>query len=111
MLPAIATQTVERLRGVPTDNGYGDTAIDWTSPDIVSVPGCSVQPVAGEEILLNRDAVVSRWKLFAPLSADITSLDRIRHNGMDYDIDGSVQDWPDVSGLGYKSCLLRKAVG
>lgn len=111
MLPSIAMETVVRLRGTPTDNGYGDTGIDWTNPATLSVPGCSVQPVGGQEVLLNRDAVVSRWTLYAPLGADITSVDRIRHNGTDYEVDGSVQNWPDIFGLGYTACLLRKAVG
>lgn len=112
MLPgAIARETVARLRGTPTDNGYGDTGIDWTNPVVLPIGGCSVQPVKGQEMLLDRDAVVSRWVLFAPLDADITSVDRIRHNGTDYEVDGSVQDWPDICGMGHKQAFLRKAVG
>ena len=70
-----------------------------------------MQPLQGQEILQDRDATVSRWMLYAPLSADITSTDRIRHRGVDYDVDGSVQDWPDIFGLGYRQAILRKAVG
>lgn len=111
MLPGIANETVVRLRATSTDNGYGDQGLDWTSPASLSVGGCSVQPLAGQEVLLDRDATVSRWTLYAPLTADITSADRIRHNGADYEVDGSVQDWPDVFGMGYRQAILRKAVG
>jgi len=111
MLPGIANETVIRLRGTSTDNGYGDQGLDWTSPALLSVGGCSVQPVAGEEIQLDRDATVSRWVMYAPLTADITSVDRVRHNGTDYEVDGSVQEWPDVFGMGYKQALLRKVSG
>ena len=112
MLPAeIASETVVRLRGVLTTNGYDDQVIDWTNPAAASISGCSVQPAAGQEIQLDRDAIVSRWTLYAPLTADIQSTDRIRHNGQDYEIDGSVQDWPDMFGLGHRQCFLRKAVG
>ena len=111
MLPGIANETVIRLRATATDNGYGDSGLDWTAPATLSIEGCSVQPLDGQEVLLDRDAVVSRWKLYAPLTADITSTDRIRHRGVDYEVDGSIQDWPDIFGMGYRQAILRKAVG
>lgn len=111
MLPSLATETVIRLRGTSSDNGYGDQFIDWTTPAQLPISGCSVQPVAGTEYLLDRDAVVSRWTLYAPLGADILPSDRIRHNGADYDVDGSVQDWPDAFGLGHTTALLRRTSG
>lgn len=111
MLPSLATDTVTRLRGVLTDDGYGDQQLDWTNPATATITGCSVQPLTGQEILTDRDAVVSRWTLYAPLGSDIRSTDRIRHNGSVYDIDGSVQDWPDMFGLGHSTCLLRRSDG
>lgn len=112
MLPAtIANETVTRLRGVSSTDAYNDSETDWSDPASLSISGCSVQPVQGDENLLGRESVVSRWTLFAPPDADIRSSDRIRHNGVDYDIDGSVQDWPDIGGLAHRQALLRRVEG
>lgn len=111
MLPSIATETVTRLRGAVSTNAHGDEVVSWASPGAAQIVGCSVQPVQGEELTIGRDAVVSRWLLYAPLTADLKSSDRIRHNGNDYDIDGSVQDWPDIFGLGHRTCYLRRVDG
>lgn len=111
MLPSICNETVTRLRATTTEDPYNDQADDWDSAASLSIPGCSVQPVAGSEVLDGRNAVVSRWVLFAPLDADLAATDRVRHKGSDYEVDGSVQDWPDVFGLGHKSCYLRRVEG
>lgn len=112
MLPTlIANQTIVRLRGAVSTDGNNDQFIDWSTPVALSIAGCSVQPVRGVEVLLGRDAVESRWNLYAPLTADIESTDRIRHSGVDYEVDGSVQDWPDLFGLGHRQALLRRVEG
>lgn len=115
MLPAaIATETVTRLRGVGSTNGYNDAAIDWgQTPAELAIAGCSVQPVDGEEVLDGRDAVVSRWRWFGPYDADVTAKDRIRHRGVVYSVDGSIEKWidPTGSGLDHATCLLRRTDG
>lgn len=100
MLPAaLAVDIVTRLRGVEVEDEYRNTSLDWTDPDEVTMAGWSVQPVAGAEYLLDRDAVTSRWQAFGPEDADVTSLDRIRFAGDVYDVDGSVQRFKDPTGL------------
>lgn len=115
MLPVeLATDTVTRLRGATATNGYGDAAIDWSqTPAELAITGCSVQPVPGQEVLDGRDAVVSRWQWFGPYDADVRSNDRIRHGGVVYDIDGSVEKWKDPtgSGLDHAAALLRRTSG
>lgn len=111
MLPSICTETVTRLRATGDTDSYGDSAPDWGAADSASIGNCSVQPVQGSESMTDRNSVVSRWVLFAPLDADIEATDRIRHHGVDYEVDGAVQDWPDVFGLGHRSCYLRRVDG
>lgn len=114
MLPWLASETVVRLRGDVGSDGYGGTAVDWSGePDRLSVPGCSVQPMAGAEVVDGRDAVTSRWTLYAPDTADISSLDRVEYRGVAYDVDGSVQLWVDPTGAGldHKVAVLRRGDG
>lgn len=114
MLPSeIASETVVRLRGVSGTDSHADAYIDWDAPAVLSVAGCSVQPVAGDEYLLGRDSVTSRWNLWAPPEADIRSSDRIRHANVDYEIDGSVQKWTDTTGNGWDhlQMILKRVEG
>lgn len=112
MLPAaIATETIIRLRGVTYWDAYNDQHVEWSNPSQLTIGGCSLQPVQGDEVLLGRESVVSRWTLFAPPDADILSSDRVRHNGVDFEVDGSVQRWPDIGGLGHLQILLRRVEG
>lgn len=81
--------TVERGNQVP----------DWKAATEHTVTGCRVQPAAGtEEQSTTRDAIVNRWVLFAPTGVDITARDRIRHNGVVYQIDGSLRPWSSPTG-------------
>lgn len=113
MLPWLADQTVTRLRATSSTDGYGDASANWTSPSSLDIAGCSVQPMIGEEILANRDAIVSRWQWFGPYDADVTGRDRIRFDSVVYEIDGSVQKWrdPTGSGLDHLTAILRAANG
>lgn len=113
MLPWIATDTIDILAGSPIDD-YGDTgAVSWDSPTVVAtISGCSVQPLPANEYLLDRDAVVSRWQAWTPIAA-VSSLNRVRHKGVIYEIDGSVQRWDDPTGLGldHLTFFLRRVDG
>jgi hypothetical protein len=114
MLPtAVANQTVLRLRGSQVTDSHASTYTNWDSPATLTISGCSVQPVTGDEYNLGRESVTSRWNLYAPPGADLRSSDRIRHDGVDYEIDGSVQKWTDTTGAGldHLFCLLKKVEG
>jgi hypothetical protein len=111
--PEVASQTVTRLRAPVATDTHGDAYTNWDSPVTLTISGCSVQPVTGDEYNLGRESVTSRWNLFAPPGADLRSSDRVRHDGVDYEIDGSVQKWADTTGAGldHLFCLLKKVEG
>ena len=115
MLPAeIANSTVLRLRGTKSQDSWNDSATDWSSPGTLIVGNCSVQPLPGDELTLGRESVVSRWTfLSGQAGADIRSSDRIRYDGVDYDIDGSVQKFTDTTGNGldHLVAILRRVEG
>lgn len=94
-----ATDTVTVLRvGTATDR-YGDTvAGDWTSATATAITQCRIQPAAGPEDTVDRDQITRRWLLFAPADADIRASDRVRWQGVDYDIDGELRRWNSPTG-------------
>ena len=90
----------------------GDKVFDWIHATTHTVSQCIVQPLVGEEVLGDRDAVISRWKLFAPYHSDILSTDHVIHDGVEYEVDGSVQPWPSPTGtLVHDEIMLRKIEG
>lgn len=115
MLPWIATDTIEVLAGTPAGDYGSDTDyLDWTTPTVVAVvDGCSVQPVAAQEYNLDREAIETRWQVWTPRTADIRSVNRIRHDGQILIIDGSVQSFHDPTGLGldHLTFFARKVDG
>lgn len=77
----------------------GDLVKSWTGATEHTETGWRVQPLVGDEVLGDRDAVVRRWKGLGPPAADITEMDRVRHAGIVYEVDGAVQRWPSPTGL------------
>ena len=113
-LPAeIAIDTVIRVRATTTTDSHGNEVRSWGTATTSDISGCSMQPVTGSEANLGRDEVISRWKLFLPPSADLLPSDRVRFEGVTYEVDGSVQKWDpsDVTGLSHKECLLKLVEG
>lgn len=107
------TDTVIRLRAVPTIDRYGDQVPgDWTTADQLPIAGCRVQPAAGPEVVVDRDEITRRWFLWAPANADVLATDRIRWQGADYEIQGEVRRWPSPTGnLAHIECDLLRVEG
>jgi hypothetical protein len=111
--PEIASEIVTRLRGIAGTDSHNNAWTDWDNPATATISGCSVQPLIGDEFNLGRESVTSRWNLWAPVDADLRSSDRIRHNGIDYEVDGSVQKWTDTTGNGWDHlfAILKRVEG
>lgn len=76
------------------------------------VAGCSVQPLTTAEQLSNVDQVVTRWRLFAPPNADLVVTDAVVVAGIQYEVDGDPQVWPDMGGRPHHlEAYLRRATG
>lgn len=107
------TDTITRLRAPLVEDEYGNQVPDWPAAEPgVPITGCRVQPERGGEYTIDREAIVTRWRLFAPDGADLLDTDRVRHGGVDYDIDGSIERWPSPTGaLAHLEARLRKVEG
>lgn len=111
-LPAtIANETITRIRAATTTDAHGNATRDWATAAEETIEGCSVQPLNGDAVIIGRDSVTSRWQLFLPFEADLLPSDRVKHQDVTYEVDGSVQKWPDIAGLGHQFCFLRLVEG
>jgi len=104
--------TITVLRAPLVDDGYGNQVPDWSNPSRTEVTGCRLQPERAADYVLDREAVTTRWRLFAPASIDLRSTDRVEHNGVVYEVDGSPERWPSpTKRLAHVEVLLRRTEG
>jgi hypothetical protein len=107
------TDTIVVLRAPLVDDpDYGNQVPDWPNATETTVTGCRVQPERGSDYTIDREAVLTRWRLFAPPTIDLLATDRVRHDGVDYDVEGSVERWPSpTNALAHVEARLRRVDG
>lgn len=113
MTISFLTQTVTVIRPAYVTQ-RGDRIPDWSNATEHTIAGCRLQPQTGVEGAGERraDAVEMRWKLFAPTGADITEQDRVRHDGVVYEVAEYVQHWPSPTGfLAHVEVVLERWEG
>lgn len=96
-----ATDTITVLKAPVEDDGRGNRIPNWDGQiEKITVSGCRVQPMAGEELYnvgaTQRDGNVNRMKVFAPLDAPVSYLDRVVWDGTAYQVDGEPNRWRGV---------------
>jgi len=98
MLPSWAKDTVTRMRAT-VKVVRGSEMPDWTTPDLLDITGCSVQP-AGTS--LSQDGRVlgidDRFTCYMPPGSDVLAGDRIRWNDKVYAVIGEPQSWNSPTG-------------
>ena len=78
----------------------------FASVDVAIVEPVSPVEIKFREYTINREAIVTRWQLFAVAETDIVASDRFRSAGVIYEVDGDVQVWSD-----HVEALLKRVVG
>lgn len=85
----------------PSDN---TTILGFSPPDEeIVVPRCMVQPYVAAQVedVINRDFVRATWRVWAPITDDVLSIephDRIVFQEQEYEIFGVVGTWRFFSG-------------
>ena len=94
-------QSITRLRpGTRTERG--STVYDWSDPDELEIPECSVQPSSTS---LTQDGRVQGIQdgltVYAPVDADVQAGDRIRFGNSVYTINGDPLVWPGAGRMAH----------
>jgi len=99
---------VDVLTATTSADRYGNEALGWADPIVATVPGCRVLPENGDEKL---DRNTRRLILFAPPGTAITSANRVRFNGVIYDVE-DVRHWRSPTGaLAHIEADLQRVEG
>lgn len=98
MLPSWANETVTRLRPTVIVQ-RGSEIPDWSDPDRLQIPGCSMQP-AGTS--LTQDGRVQGtsdgYTGYLPPGSDVRAGDRIQFGGATYAVIGEPRAWQSPTG-------------
>lgn len=91
-------ESVDVLTAGSVANPYGGNVVDWDSATEVTVPNVLVEPrPSGEPAQDARNAVTSGFTLYftgpLPVGLVLTSAQRIRVRGVEYDVIGDPADW------------------
>ena len=92
-----STRTVYRIRGVDVLDGR-DTVKSFADPAARTEATVIVQPVTGREDQTgNRDATLAQYSVMDQDSPAgfWSDTDRVEMDGVQYQIEGHVQDWPE----------------
>ena len=98
----LGSETIEVLSGTVEEDYGTETHTNWDDPAIdETIEQCSVQPIVGTQVETNREAIITRYQVFAPGHHPLLSgVKRVRWRGTVYAIDGSTPYFPDPFGLG-----------
>lgn len=115
----LGTQSIRVWRaGAPTEDEYHNQIPG--DPTGVLVDGCSVQPGAGAEYVLDRSATTTAWTVWAPIAADVRDDDEIEYpaaptaayeTAKRYPIKGPVDRWEVGTPLDHLVIRLERTQG
>lgn len=112
MLPSFARESVTRLRAPLVEDEYHNEVQDWSGASPLTITGCLVQPLSSSEYTIEREAITTRWRLFAPTGSDVKATDRVVWRGDTFEVEGDPQTWDSPSGAtSSMQALLRKVTG
>lgn len=83
--------TVVRAGVTPSPDG-GDDIPNWGTATTVDYPG-ELQPLSSTEDVVAQQRTDSTHRAFLPAEADVKATDRLRHLGVDYEVDGAPEVW------------------
>jgi hypothetical protein len=81
------------------------------------VPGCSMQPMWGQESTGRADEITERFMCYVPglalvdLEIDPNATDAVRFQGVVYEINGEPQPWHDQGVIDHVVLFCRRSTG
>ena len=115
MRSRLAAEGIQVLRAPLVTNEYGDQQRDWPNAVVVSSSssGWRVDPsTAFEQNDTTRDAEVTVWRAYGPLSADVEADDRVVSRGETFEVDEPPARFRSPRGnLGHTVLMLKQVDG
>jgi hypothetical protein len=103
------TVSVVRAGSTASPDG-GDAIPDWTAATVTDYPG-ELQPLSSTEDVVLQERTDSTHRAFLPAEADVKAIDRLRHLGLDYEVDGQPEVWRKRGRPSHQEVLCFRIVG
>lgn len=103
----IGVRTVTRIRAPKVDRLKGDAS---GPPDELAIEGCVVMPRSSQEEGKGW-VIISGRMVVAPFGADVLATDRVRVDGVTWEVDGEPGDYENKRGKGKATMFYLKRVG
>lgn len=103
--------SVEGLRAPLVTDTKGNQIRDWANAAVRGPWAGWVQPDRTAELSLNQSRVVSRYRIFLEPAASVAATDRVRVNGVVYQVDGDIEPWVTPYGVDHHEGALLKVTG
>lgn len=105
---------VSILRGTETQDAYGSTIIDWSSPTTVVSGRASIQHFLTTEDDTDRQTTVEGLRLISDdpaLFNVIKPIDRVSYSAKIYEVDAEIQHWRLFGKVHHIEVYLKRVVG
>lgn len=100
---------VVRAGSIASPDG-GDAIPNWSAATVTDYPG-ELQPLSSTEDVVLQERTDSTHRAFLPGTADVKATDRLRHLGLDYEVDGTPQVWRARGRVHHIEILCFRIVG
>lgn len=88
----------------------GDPIPNWGAATVTDYAG-EFQPLSSTEDIVAQQRTNSTHRAFLPAATDVKATDRLRHNGLDYEVDGTPEDWRPGGRAHHVEVLCFRIVG
>lgn len=107
MIGALLTETVTVVRYAATTDEYGNTTPGAETR--ADIPG-RLEQLRADELIRDRDTVITDWRVFLPVGADVTAYDRIEARGHLFEVVGLPNEHRTPRGPHHVEIMLRWVV-
>jgi head-tail adaptor len=106
-LDGLLSETVDVVRYANTTDAYGDTVLGAESRVTYRA---RLEQLHADELIRDRDTVITDWRVFLPAAADVTAYDRIEGRGHLFEVVGLPNQHQTPRGPHHLEVLLRWVV-
>jgi hypothetical protein len=98
--------TITGVDGIPVQNWKAAESL-WAKTDYP----CEFQPLGSTEDLVAQQRTESTHRAFLPADADVLPTDRLRFEGLDYQVDGQPEVWRRRGTIHHQEALCFRIAG
>lgn len=98
---------VTQVRAPLVPDRYGNLRRDWAAATRTVRPA-DVQPLSTDEVTVDQQRTITRWRMVLHPDRDVEPTDRIEWDGGTYEVDGDVRRWKRRGAVHHLQAVLMR---